>query len=375
MDGKAAMDDAELRHTPLYGWHAANGGRMVPFGGWQMPVQYAAGPGEEHQCVRTAAGLFDTCHMGRLLVDGRDAAAFLQRMQTWNISRLGAGRAHYAMLLREDAGVLDDIFVCRLDPGWLLVVNASNRDKDLAHLTAAADGLDVRIRDLSDATGMIALQGPAARRVLARLAPDAELPAYHRVVRRKIAGIEATVCATGYTGEPGYELIVPVVDCAGLWEALLAAGAPDGIAACGMAARDSLRAEACLPRHGQELDESTDPVSAGLDGAAVCMPGHDFVGKSTLASIAAAGPARRLIAFRMAEAGVPQQSHPIEAGGSAVGSVTTGLFSPSTGLNVGMGYVEAASAEVGGTVHIVIRDARKAARIVARPFYRSPHWR
>ncbi|MCX7030074.1 MAG: glycine cleavage system aminomethyltransferase GcvT, partial [Spirochaetes bacterium] len=353
------MDDAELRRTSLHGWHAANGGRMVPFGGWQMPVQYAAGPREEHQRVRTAAGLFDTCHMGRLLVDGHDAAAFLQRMQTWDVSRLGAGRAHYAMLLREGAGVLDDIFVYRLDPGWLLVVNASNRDKDLAHLTAAAAGLDVRIRDLSDATGMI-------------LASDAGLPAYHRVVRLKVAGIEATVCATGYTGEPGYELVVPVVDCAGLWEALLAAGAPDGIAACGLAARDSLRTEACLPRYGHELDETVDPVSAGLDGAAVRMPGHDFIGKSALASIAATGPARRLIAFRMAEAEVPQQGYPILAGDRAVGAVSTGLFSPSTGLYVGMGYVEAASAEVGGAVHIVIRDTRKAARIVERPFYWSP---
>jgi aminomethyltransferase len=369
------MDDAELRHTPLHGWHAANGGRMAPFDGWQMPEQYAGGPREEHQRVRTAAGLFDTCHLGRLLVDGKGAAAFLQRMQTWDVSRLGAGRAHYAMLLREDAGVLDDIFVYRLDQGWLLVVNASNRDKDLAHLTVAAAGLDVRIRDLSDATGMIALQGPAARRILARLASDAGLPAYHRVSRLTIASVEATVCATGYTGEPGYELIVPVVDCTGLWEALLAAGAPDGVAACGLAARDSLRAEASLSRYGRELDTTVDPVSAGLEGAAVRMPGHDFIGKSALASIAATGPARRLVAFRMTEDGVPQQGCPIVAGDREVGVVTTGLFSPSTGLNVGMGYVEAASAEVGGAVHIAIRDARKAARIVERPFYRSPHGR
>lgn len=369
------MNDVELRRTPLHGWHAAHGGRMVPFGGWQMPVQYAAGPREEHQRVRTAAGLFDTCHMGRLFVDGRDAAAFLQRVQTWDAARIGAGRAHYAMLLREDAGVLDDLFVYRLDPGWLLVVNASNRDKDLAHLTRAAAGFDVRIRDLSDATGMIALQGPGARRVLARLAADAELPAYHRVARLKVAGVEATVCATGYTGEPGYELIVPVVDVTGLWEALLAAGAPDGAAACGLASRDSLRAEACLPLYGHELDETVDPASAGLDGAAVSLSGHDFIGKSALASIVATGPARRLVAFRMTEAGVPRQGYPIEAERGVVGTVTTGLFSPSTGSYVGMGYVEAESASVGASVRVVIRDARKAARIVERPFYRSPHWR
>jgi aminomethyltransferase len=369
------MDDAELRHTPLHGWHVASGGRMVPFGGWQMPEQYAGGAREEHQRVRTAAGLFDICHLGRLLVDGRDAAGFLQRLQTWDVSRLASGQAHYAMLLREDAGVLDDILVCRLDLGWLLVVNATNRDKDLAHLAAAATGLDVRIRDLSDATGMIALQGPAARRILARLASDADLPARNRVNRLKIADVEATVCATGYTGEPGYELIVPVVDCTGLWEALLAAGASDGVAACGLAARDSLRAEACLPRYGCELDETVDPVSAGLEGAAVRMPGHDFIGKSALASIVATGPARRLVAFRMTEDGVPRQGSIILAGDRPVGAVTTGLSSPSLGINVGMGYMEAASAEVGGTVHILIRDARKAARIVERPFYRSPHGR
>jgi aminomethyltransferase len=373
--GEAAMDDAELRRTPLHGWHEANGGRMVPFGGWQMPVQYEAGPREEHQRVRTVAGLFDTCHMGRFLVDGRDAPAFLQRVQTWDVSKLDSGRAHYAMLLREDAGVLDDVFVYRLDPGWLLVANASNRGKDLAHLSAVAAGMDVRIRDLSDATGMIALQGPLARSVLARLAPGVSLPAYHGVVRLAVAGIEATVCATGYTGEPGYELIVPVVDCVGLWQALLAAGSADGLGACGLAARDSLRAEACLPLYGHELDETVDPVSAGLDGAAVRMSGHDFIGKSVLASIAASGPERRLVAFRMTEAGVPRQGYSIEAGDRPVGAVTTGLFSPSTSLYVGMGYVEAGFAEVGGTVRIVIRDARKPARIVARPFYRSPHWR
>ena len=369
------MDDVELRHTPLYGWHAAHGGRMIPSSGWQLPEQYAGGPREEHRRVRTAAGLFDLCHLGRLLVDGRDAAGFLQRMQTWDVSKLGAGQAHYAMLLRDDAGVLDDLFVLRLDPGWLLVVNASNRERDIAHLTSASAGLDVRIRDLSDATGMIALQGPAARRILSRLADGAALPAYHRVSRMKIAGFETTVSATGYTGEPGYELIVPVIDCAGLWEELLAAGAPDGAAACGMAARDSLRAEACLPGYGRELDETVDPVSAGLDGAAVRMPGHDFIGKSALASIAAAGPSRRLVALRMTEAGLPRQGYAIEAERGVVGSVTTGLASPSTGQYVGMGYVEAASAEVGRTIRVVIRDARKAARIVERPFYRSPHWR
>jgi aminomethyltransferase len=223
--------------------------------------------------------------------------------------------------------------------------------------------------------GMIALQGPAARRVLARLVPEAGLPGYHGAVRMTIGGIEATVGATGYTGEPGYELIMPVVDCAGLWEALLVAGAPDGIGACGLAARDSLRAEACLPRYGHELDETVDPVSAGLDEAAVRMSGHDFIGKSALASIAAARPARRLVAFRMAEAEVPRQGCPIEARDGAVGVVTTGLFSPSTGQYVGMGYVEAGSAEVGGTVRIVLPDARTPARIVERPFYRSPHWR
>jgi aminomethyltransferase len=369
------MDEAELRRTPLHGWHTANGGRMAPFAGWQLPVEYASGSREEHLRVRTAAGLFDTCHLGRLLVDGRDAAAFLQRVQTWDAAGLGPGRAHYAMLLREDAGVLDDIFVYRLDAGWLLVANASNRAKDLAHLVAAAAGMNVRIRDLSDATGMIALQGPAAVRVLGRLATGAPLPAYHRVARAKLAGIEATVCATGYTGEPGYELVVPVVDCGAMWEALLAAGAADGVAACGLAARDSLRAEACLPLYGRELDETVDPVSAGLDGAAVRLSGHDFIGKGAVASITASGPARRLVAFRMVEDGVPQQGCPIETASGAVGVVTTGLMSPSTGQIVGMGYVEAGSTEVGATVRIVIRDERKTARIVARPFYRSPHWR
>jgi len=313
--------------------------------------------------------------MGRFLVVGPGSLAFLQRAQSWDASRLAAGRAHYAMLLREDAGTLDDIFLYHLEDGWLVVLNATNRDKDLAHLAAIAVGFDVRLRDLSDATGMIALQGPASARILGRLAAGAALPGYHRVARSRVAGIEATVCATGYSGEPGFELVVPAAECGPAWEALLEAGAAEGIAACGLAARDSLRAEACLPLYGHELSESVDPASAGLDGAAVRMDGHDFVGRTALAGIVARGPARRLVGFQMIEPGVPRQGYPIVAGDRTVGAVTTGLFSPSTGLYLGMGYAEAGSAEIGGTIHIVIRDAPKPARIVARPFYRSPNWR
>jgi len=350
---------------------------MVDFGGWDMPVQYGTGPREEHLRVRDAAGLFDIDHMGRLSISGPQSEEFLQRVQTWDVSRLKPGRAHYSMLLNESGGVIDDIFIYRKDDSWLMVVNASNAPRDLQWLQSQASRFKVSLRDLREETCLAALQGPAARAVLQVLAPqeDLESVGFHHVAERTFAGARVTLCTTGYTGEPGYEILMPAKGCEKLWDAILEAGAPRRLIPCGLAARDSLRAEACLPLYGNEIDETTDPLSAGLVRAAVRLEGHDFIGRRALASLALAALPSMLVGFEMTEPGVPRHGYDITRDGRVVGRVTTGLFSPSTGRYLGMGYVESGLAAVGTEVSIVIRDAHKAARVVQRPFYTSPHWR
>jgi aminomethyltransferase len=350
---------------------------MVDFGGWDMPVQYAAGPREEHVRVREAAGLFDIDHMGRFEITGPHALDFLQRMQTWDLSHLPPGRAHYSMLLNDAGGILDDIFVYHGPRSWIVVANASNAHRDLAWLQSHARGFDVGIRDLRADTCLVALQGPSARLVLQPLCPGIDLAGvgYHRVVECELAGARVVLCTTGYTGEPGYEIILPAAGCETLWASILDSGAPLRLLPCGLAARDSLRAEACLPLYGNEIDETTDPLRAGLARAAVRLEGHDFIGRRALAALALAVPPQVLVGFQMTEPGVPRHGYPIAAGERIVGRVTTGLFSPTTEAYLGMGYVESGLAEVGGSLSIIIREARKAARIVERPFYTSPHWR
>jgi aminomethyltransferase len=365
--------------TKLHAWHLAHGARMVDFGGWDMPVQYPTGPREEHLRVRSAAGLFDIDHMGRLEVTGPDALAFLQRVQTWDAARIEPGRAHYSMLLNENAGVIDDIFVYHRGDAatWLVVVNAGNAAKDTAWLRDQSRGYAVTITDKAPDSCMVALQGPAARAVLQKLCTGTDLAAigYHRVVELPIDGAPSTLCTTGYTGERGYELLLPGARAAALWDAILGAGAAETLIPCGLGARDSLRAEACLPLYGHEIDETTDPLSAGLARAAVKLEGHDFIGRKALAALALAAPNQVLVGFEMVDAGVPRPGYPLAREGRTVGRVTTGLFSPSTGRYLGMGYVEPGLAAEGQALTVVIRDQSKAARIVARPFYTSPHWR
>jgi aminomethyltransferase len=365
--------------TKLHAWHLAAGARMVDFGGWDMPVQYGTGPREEHGRVRSAAGLFDIDHMGRIEVSGADALDFLQRVQTWDLSQLAPGRAHYGMLLNDNGGVIDDIFVYHMsDAGtWLMVVNAANAPKDRAWLESHARGFSVSLRDRSTDTCMLALQGPSARAILQKLCPDTDLGLlkFHRIAEIPVTGASTILCTTGYTGEPGYEMLVPAQGCERLWSALLEAGEPLRLIPCGLAARDSLRAEACLPLYGNEIDETTDPLAAGLARAAVKLEGHDFIGRKALAALALRPPKQVLAGFQMEEPGVPRHGYAIAHEGRPAGRVTTGLFSPSTGKYLGMGYVDADLAVIGGRVSIVIREAQKAARIVERPFYTSLHWR
>ena len=364
-------------NTKLHEWHVAAKARMADFGGWDMPIQYPTGPREEHLKVRSAAGLFDIDHMGRLEVSGRDALAFLQGIQTWDLSRMAVGSAHYALLLNEAGGILDDIFVYRLPTSWLVVVNAANAASDRSWIDAHRGTHEVTVRDRGADTCMVALQGPAARAILTPLCAGVDLSgfAHHGVVDCRVAGAPALLCSSGYTGEPGYEILLSAADCQARWSRILEVGASHGLIPCGLAARDSLRAEACLPLYGHEMDSRIDPYTAGLAKAGVSLEGHQFIGKDALKPLAEKEPVSRLVGFEMVEPGVPRSGYPILSGDAQIGRVTTGLFSPSTGRYLGMGYVESSHAGVGQEVLILIRDAPKRASIVRRPFYRSPHWR
>jgi aminomethyltransferase len=385
------MAKASQRRTKLHDWHVQAGARMTDFGGWDMPIQYAAGPREEHLAVRKAAGLFDIDHMGRFSVSGPAALDVLQGVQTWDASAIAPGSAHYSLLCTESGGIIDDIFLYRFEPSsgptpagrsaksaapaeWLIVVNASNRKKDLAWLKECSSLYNVEFKDSSADTCMVALQGPASRSILRSLcgADPAGIP-FHSVRRLPVAGAPCIVCTTGYTGEPGYEIMIPAAQAVEVWGAILEAGSSCGILPCGLAARDSLRAEACLPLYGHEITGETDPFSAGLGKAAVRLDGHDFIGKLALRALSRVA-GKKLVCFRMTEPSVPRQGYGILSGGRQIGAVTTGLFSPSTWGYVGMGYVEAELGAVGTKIGIAIRDSEKPAEIVERPFYRSPHW-
>lgn len=343
---------------------------MVEFAGWEMPIQYPTGPIEEHQRVRTAAGLFDIDHMGQFRLSGLDTEAFLQAVQTWDIRRTGVGQAHYALLCYADGGIVDDVFLYHLPDHWLMIVNAANREKDLAWLQAHIRDAAVTLEDISEQTYMLALQGPRAQTILQRVT-EIELArvAFHTIVSGRVAGVPTLISATGYTGEHGYELLFPADEAERVWTALLRAGEPEGLVPCGLAARDTLRAEACLPLYGHEIHADVDPISAGL-GFAVSFEKGDFIGREALLKIRLEGPRQRLIAFEMVERGVPRSGYPVMLGSTPVGRVTSGLYSPSTGRYVGMAYVSAAYAAVDTELAIVIRDQPRAARVVPRPFYR-----
>ncbi|HEY64463.1 MAG TPA: glycine cleavage system aminomethyltransferase GcvT [Caldilineae bacterium] len=368
------MTEAGLRRTRLYDWHVQAGARMVEFAGWEMPVQYPTGPIEEHKRVRAAAGLFDIAHMGRFRISGPHAEAFLQAVQTWDIRRTKVHEAHYALLCYDDGGVVDDVFLYHLPDGWLMVVNAANKEKDLAWLQAHVGDADVILQDVSDEMYMVALQGPLAQAILQRVTDVdlARLP-FHGVTHGMVAGVSTLIGATGYTGEYGYELLFPVDEVRHVWEALLEAGEPEGLIPCGLAARDTLRAEVCLPLYGHELHAEIDPISAGLKFA-VRFDKGDFLGRNALLKVHLEGPVYRLVAFEMVDRGVPRQGYEVVAGDIAVGEVTTGLYSPSTGRYVGMAYVLAEYAAVGTELAVVIRERPRAARVVRRPFY-TPAYR
>jgi aminomethyltransferase len=346
---------ATLKRTPLFERHVELGARMVPFAGWEMPVQYE-GVIPEHRAVRSDCGAFDVSHMGQIHVDGPTAQSFLQEMLSNDVDRIGDGEAQYTLLTNERGGIVDDLIVYRFAHGqFLLVVNASNRGPDYEWLKER-EPRGCEVRDASDDYALVAVQGP---RSLERLGlPDA--PAFTHAMG-ELEGVEVLVCRTGYTGELGVELCCPAEDATRLWDAVLARGAVP----CGLGARDTLRLEVCYPLHGNDITPETDAISAGLGWA--CKLETDFTGVAELRRFREEGPAERLVAFVMEEKAIPRQDMPIEGGGR----VTSGTHSPMLDKGIGMGYVPTSMASPGTELVVDVRGKPRRGRIVQKPIYRK----
>jgi aminomethyltransferase len=364
---------AELLQTPLYTWHVRHGARLVPFAGWAMPVQYPSGILAEHRAVRAGVGLFDISHMGRIEVAGADAGRLLQQTTTNDVAALPPGRGQYSLLCNEAGGTLDDLVVYRLETYYLVVVNAVNRERDIAwwQRHAAAAGLAVQLTDRTFEVAMIAVQGPASEALLQPLTSLAlDTVRYYAIARAAICGREGWLARTGYTGEDGFELLVPSEHAVALWEALLARTAPVQPLPAGLGARDTLRLEAGYPLYGHELTEEITPLEAGLERF-VKLDKGPFVGQAALAAQRAAGVPRRLVGFEMVNGAVPRQGYPLVVDGQPVGVVTSGSYGPSVGRAIGMGYVPPALARDGQALGVVIRGGVVPARVRPLPFW--PH--
>ncbi len=358
-----------LKHTPLHDEHVALGAKMVPYAGYQMPVQYPTGITAEHQAVRTAAGLFDVSHMGEIEVHGAGALSYLQHVTTNDVARLEVGQAQYSALPTANGTLLDDLLIYRFPEHYLLVVNAANRQKDLDWLMQATASFDVELRDRSEDIALLALQGPRAEGILAQLTND-DLTniGYYRFREGEIDGNSAIISRTGYTGEDGFELYVDAADASRMWDRILDAGEDQGIQATGLGCRDSLRLEMGYALYGNDLDEEHTALESGL-GWVVKLGKGDFIGRDALAAQKEKGPDRRLIGFRLLERGFPRQGYAIHHDGMAVGAVTSGTISPSLGAGIGMGYVKTEASSPGTRVELMIRNQAVPAEVVRPPFY------
>jgi len=359
-----------LKRTPLYEEHLALGARMVEFGGWDMPVQYS-GILEEHRAVRTRAGLFDVSHMGEFRVEGPGALAFLQHLVPNDVSKLALNQALYTQLCQPDGGTVDDLIIYHLaDNLYMMVVNAANIDKDFTWTQQQIGAYHVTLTDMSGETALVALQGPEAQAILQPLTlVDLASIAYYHCAQGKVDGIDCIISRTGYTGEDGFELYCSSSNVVVLWRKLLAAGNARGLLPAGLGARDTLRLEAGYCLYGHELDETTNPLEAGL-GWTVKLAKGDFTGHDALAAVKEQGLRRKLVGIEMVARGVARGGYDVYDDGRRVGTLTSGAPSPVLGKNIGMGYVEIADAVPGKLVQIDIRGKHTTARIVALPFYK-----
>jgi aminomethyltransferase len=359
--------DAPVK-TPLYEWHATHHGRIVEFGGWAMPVQYTSII-DEHQAVRTRVGIFDISHMGRLLIDGPDALAWLERVGTNHVARLAQDQIQYSLLTNEAGGVLDDILVYRLPEGFAVVCNASNRVKVLDHLALHKGSFSATLTDRTLDTAMIALQGPSALATLGRVfeGPLSTVPYYHST-SGIFLGERTSASRTGYTGEDGFELVVDRSRAEAAWNALMEAGRDHAIQPCGLGARDTLRFEAAMPLYGHELDETINPYAAGL-GWAVKLEKGDFVGCTALRAFKD-HPGQRRIGLALEGKRIARQGCTVKRGGQVVGTVTSGTFSPTLERSLAMALVDPTASAIGQRLSVDVRGRDELAQVCRLPFYK-----
>jgi aminomethyltransferase len=367
----AEVPDGSVKTTPLLERHRALGAKLIDFAGWLMPVHYA-GILEEHRAVRERAGLFDLSHMGELFVEGPQAGAALAHALVSDPPALTVGRAHYSMICAPDGGILDDLIVYRLaDERFLVVANASNAQRVSDLLAERIDGFRAILDDRSLATALVAVQGPRARDILAPLTDvDLDSLRYYAIAEGRVAGIDALVARTGYTGEDGFEVFVENERAGQLWDALLEAGQHHGLAPVGLGARDTLRLEAGMPLYGNDLDSTVSPYDAGLGRVVKLGKADDFVGRVALERIAADGPRRRLVGLIVRGRGIARHGYPVYAAERETGVVTSGAPSPTLGVPIAMAYVTPGDAEPGTMLAVGIRDGRVPAEVVPLPFYR-----
>jgi aminomethyltransferase len=347
-----------LKRTPLHARHAEAGARLVPFAGWEMPVQYE-GVGPEHMAVRGSCGVFDVSHMGEIETSGPQAADYLQRVLSNDVSKLAVGGAQYSVLCREDGGVLDDLFTYRLAPErFLTVTNASNHEKDFDWFAAQSGGFDIELSDAHARYAMLAVQGPRAREIVQAIS-DAPLPERFTTATRTLLGRPVLVCGTGYTGEDGVELLCDPGDAVALWDEVVRRGATPA----GLGARDTLRLEVCYHLYGNDLMESRGPIEAGLGWA--CKEDTGFIGSEAIARTRDEGPAEKLVAFRLTGPGIARQGNPVQGGGE----VTSGTMSPCLEVGIGMAYVPATASAPGTELTIDVRGKQRHAVVAKKPLY------
>jgi aminomethyltransferase len=359
------------KRTPLFHEHERLGGRIVPFAGYEMPVQYTTGILAEHRAVRRAAGMFDVSHMGELEVRGGDTLGFVQHVTTNDASKLAIGQAQYSAICGDDGGILDDCIVYRFADHWMLVVNASNIDRDRDWISQYADRFGTTVTDRSDETGLIALQGPLAQQILDRVTDtDLDDINYYHFAEGAVAGVDAIISRTGYTGEDGFELYLPADGTVDVWKKLLEVGSGDGILPAGLGARDSLRLEMGYALYGNDMDERHSPLEAGL-GWITKLDKGDFVGRDAIARQKEEGVRERLAGFICQQRGFPRHGYEVRVDGEPVGEVTSGIVSPMLQQGVGMCYLPAELTKAGTRIDVMVRDKVIPAEIVRPPFYRE----
>ncbi len=357
-----------VKKTPLYNEHVACGGKMVPFAGYELPVQYS-GVIEEHMAVREKAGLFDVSHMGEVWIEGPDALANIMNLFTNAFMKLADGRVRYSPMCNENGGTVDDLLVYRYgQERYLIVVNAANRQKDVDFMKAHLFG-DVRLTDVSDDYAQIALQGPRSIDILKKLCKEEDIPAQYYSFKDavSVAGVSCLLSQTGYTGEHGYELYCATNDAAGLWKSLLEAGKEEGLIPCGLGARDTLRLEAAMPLYGHEMDEEISPLETGLDFA-VKMTKDDFVGKKALEERGT--PSITRVGLKITGRGIARENNTLFADGKEIGHTTSGTHCPYLGSAYAMALLQKEHAAVGTELEVEIRGKKVAAEVVPLPFYK-----